>query len=46
MGTHKEQIIETTPSLQTMLAQYGKFSLQDYAQQKYNGIASSDVVFL
>jgi hypothetical protein len=46
MGTHKEQIIEPTPSLQTILAQYGGLSLQNYAQQEYHGIVSEDTVFL
>lgn len=46
MATHKEQILEPTPSLQTILAQYGELSLQNYAEKEYYGIISSDIVFL
>ncbi len=46
MSTHKEQTLEPTPSLQTILAQYGELSLQNYAQQEYCGIVSDDAIFL
>jgi len=46
MGTHKEQIQEPTPSLQTILAQYGELSIQNYAEKEYRGIISSDIIFL
>ncbi len=46
MGTHKEQIQEQTPSLQTILTQYGELSLQNYAEKEYYGILSNDIVFL
>jgi hypothetical protein len=46
MSTHKEQTLEPTPSLQSILDEYGNLDLFEYASRKYQGLISDECVFL
>lgn len=46
MPTHKEQTIDPTPSLQSVLEKYWSLSLEEYAKKKYHGIVWGDSLFL